>query len=525
MLRKINFLSSLFIILATNITAALPDWYGYVSNIGTTDVNPVNLTTNVEGTTVTVPPIGSGVGISNDGNTAYVCSSTGAGTFVTPIDILTNIAGTPIPVDATGGNGIVLIAMTPNGQKAYVVNPNLGTVTPITLATNTAGTPISTGGPSAASVSIAITPDGSTAYVCNGGTNELIPINLATDTALPAIPLTFSPSGIAIDANSPNGSVAYLTAFDTNQLIPYNLPTQTAGTPIPVATSPLNVYLTPNGSKAYTIHLSNVLTSVDLTSATPTQIPLGGGTAITRNVAINPDGSKLYIQYPVLNQIGILDIATDTFDPTVISTGPSLCMAITPDQAPIAAFTMVSQGVFDASASSSNVGTIATYEWDFGDGQTVVTTSPTINHNYAAPGTYNVTLRVINTAGTSTEYVFTGQTAYQNGGPSAQLTQQITIQPTSTRPLPAANFKGKAIKNRFATQTDLIYKLKWTPSSDPTVTHYILYRNGVLIATIPATGPYQYLDHNRNPKVTDSYNLTAANAANVQSTPLVFVFN
>lgn len=52
---------------------------------------------------------------------------------------------------------------------------------------------------------------------------------------------------------------------------------------------------------------------------------------------------------------------------------------------------------FDASGSSPNGGTIVSYEWDFGDGNTTATSSATITHVYADPDTYNVTLKVTDT--------------------------------------------------------------------------------------------------------------------------------
>ena len=39
-----------------------------------------------------------------------------------------------------------------------------------------------------------------------------------------------------------------------------------------------------------------------------------------------------------------------------------------------------------------------TFEWSFGDGTTVISNDPTLTHSYAAPGTYRVVLRLIDTA-------------------------------------------------------------------------------------------------------------------------------
>ncbi|MGB1587107.1 MAG: LamG-like jellyroll fold domain-containing protein [Thermoplasmatota archaeon] len=64
--------------------------------------------------------------------------------------------------------------------------------------------------------------------------------------------------------------------------------------------------------------------------------------------------------------------------------------------------------IFDGAASTDPDGAIIDYQWDFGDGQTgsgVLT-----NHNYAAAGTYDVTLRIID----------------DNGGQD-EITQQVTL--------------------------------------------------------------------------------------------------
>lgn len=75
-------------------------------------------------------------------------------------------------------------------------------------------------------------------------------------------------------------------------------------------------------------------------------------------------------------------------------------------------------------------------------------------------------------------------------------------------PAPPSNFQGTVINDRFIAQTDRIYQLTWNPSPTPSVLNYQLFRNGVLIATIPAAGPYFYNDHNRT-KAADTYSLDA----------------
>ena len=108
-------------------------------------------------------------------------------------------------------------------------------------------------------------------------------------------------------------------------------------------------------------------------------------------------------------------------------------VSITPDQAPTASFVTSINGstvFFDGSASSSPVGSIATYKWNFGDGTvTVTTTIPTTSHTYDEGGIFTASLTVTNTAGTSTTTVFTGQMVTNYGLPRAQATLPVTISP------------------------------------------------------------------------------------------------
>lgn len=84
---------------------------------------------------------------------------------MTPIHVATNTNGTPI----TGFIRPLGVAITPDGETAYVTNQGGNTVTPIDVATNTIGTPITGFN---LPDGIAITPDGKTAYVTNDVTRQ-----------------------------------------------------------------------------------------------------------------------------------------------------------------------------------------------------------------------------------------------------------------------------------------------------------------------------------------------------------------
>jgi hypothetical protein len=83
------------------------------------------------------------------------------------------------------------------------------------------------------------------------------------------------------------------------------------------------------------------------------------------------------------------------------------------------------------------VGSIVSYQWSFGDGQSATTSTPSAAHVYAAPGAYPVSLTVTDSAGTSLTQVFTGQTMSLHGGPEATITHLVTVlAPVSVPPRP-----------------------------------------------------------------------------------------
>jgi hypothetical protein len=107
-------------------------------------------------------------------------------------------------------------------------------------------------------------------------------------------------------------------------------------------------------------------------------------------------------------------------------------VAIVPDQPPVASFSdpFSRPGVpvtFSASPSTDPDGSIASYDWAFGDGAQALNGGPRPRHAYRKPGTYQATLTLTDNEGCSTALIFTGQTAYCNGQPSASQTQTVKV--------------------------------------------------------------------------------------------------
>lgn len=102
------------------------------------------------------------------------------------------------------------------------------------------------------------------------------------------------------------------------------------------------------------------------------------------------DGDSIYMAINYISSIGV----------SVLTANPGACDT---NLRPIANFTWTNPSGtridFDASSSSDPDGNIVNYAWDFGDGVTTVTTSPTTTHFYNNEGLYSVELSIVDNDG------------------------------------------------------------------------------------------------------------------------------
>jgi 6-phosphogluconolactonase (cycloisomerase 2 family) len=338
--------------------------------------------------------------LTPDGRHLYAAGDAKVSAFsVAPDGSLTAVTGSPFTI----GTEPCGLAAAPDGRHLFVSDSSLGSVSALTIASDgsLSAVAVSTKPTGTASCAATITPDGGHLYVVNSGSVSAFSVSgTGALTAVTGSPFS-APGDSDQAAISPDGNHLYVA----NQIPVGNVSafaigsdgtlTAVSGSPFTAGNDPIAVALTADGSHAYAANF-------------------GDGTVSA--FSIGADG-------------GLSGIAGGA---TVGPTTAPAWVGITPDQGPVAAFTdrtaaPGSPVAFDGSASNDPDGTVARYDWDFGDGTGAANGGATPTHVYAAPGTYMVALTVTDDAGCSTREVVTGQTALCNGGPSAHASTQVTV--------------------------------------------------------------------------------------------------
>ena len=390
-----------------------------------------------------------------------------------------------------GNAGPISLAVSPDGASLYVADdsPFDRQIEEFTVGANgllTPKSPAFVGAPALTTPdAVAVSPDGTGLFVAARGLGgELLRYPIGAGGVLVSTPsadlatdppsATTAPSAIVI---TPNGQNVYVTG-----------PEQSAGNDSVVSefsvgaggsVTPLTPLTVSTGSQAYAEGLALspdgqhlYLAARIATSTIPAGVfvfNVGPGGLLTLDPAppalfglnlnaltLSPDGSSLYAA-DVASGVYALsagqggNLAPKT--PFAAAIGPAYQVAVTPDQAPVAAFSATpgapgTPTLLNASASTASDGVPATYSWTFGDGATAVTPGPVILHTFAGAGSYPVSLTVTDDAGCSTGFVFTGETAYCDGGPAAHATQTVAVAGASSGaagPAPAPTISAASV--------------------------------------------------------------------------------
>lgn len=85
----------------------------------------------------------------------------------------------------------------------------------------------------------------------------------------------------------------------------------------------------------------------------------------------------------------------------------------------------------------------------------------------------------------------------------------------------STGFTGFVAINQFFTQTNIMHKVNWQPSTNPSVNGYRIYQGNTVVAEIPTSGPLEATIHNRAKGHKNTYHLVAFDKDNNEGNPQI----
>ncbi len=304
---------------------------------------------------------------------------------------------------------------------------------------------------------IAVSPNGLRAYVLVDSGIVVFDVGAGgalvrrTQVAVPSLALddvALTPNGANLYATSGDGRVFQFDVAADGSLTakaPESVATAPGSAPVGLAVAPTGtaVYVAANSPSPALASVTGFVVGAD------GRLSAGGSADVTAAgqrlwyLSASPDGKSLFAAGADahLFDLGAAAAIAPKAAPR-LDLDSAVGVVVSPNQPPVASFATAAPGiagtpiVFDASGAADPDGTIARYDWDFGDGTALLDGGPNPRHTYTGPGSYTVVLVVTDNEGASTTTIFTGGTALGNGEPVAQASQVIQIAPPAPAQTP-----------------------------------------------------------------------------------------
>jgi 6-phosphogluconolactonase (cycloisomerase 2 family) len=420
----------------------------------------------------------NGVAVSPSGRFVYVVNTGGEGgeTVGGTISVFAVEPGgalSKIPCSSNCKTGVepVGVAVSPSGDFLYAANSESHSVSVFSIGAGGALSPIACAAECEVTNStpedIAISPNGQFLYVDERDAYHIAVFAIAANGSLTKVACT---SGCATESAayglvvSPNGRFIYTAVIREIDAFEIGASGTLTRIPCPSCTTAANpgaLAVSPNGRFLYTTNNNMPKSSVpafEIQSSGALKPIVSCGSycktedgADPEGLAVSPSGKFVYAsdhedlgltkpyEHGIVSAFAIgsggelSQLACPELTCAIGELTGFFGLAITPDQGPTAAFSDTpapagSASAFNGSGSSASPEvTVASYDWSFGDGTSAPNAGPTPSHVYSAPGAYTVTLTVTDSAGCSTEVIYTGQTASCNGSSAATTSHTVTV--------------------------------------------------------------------------------------------------
>lgn len=445
-------------------------------------VKIVNLTTGSQSSAITVGTDPIAVAIDTAGGAAYVANQTSSN--LSKINIPSAVVSATL---ALGHNPTSVVYNSPGTGVNWLIVTSVTQV----IVINIAGFSITSTNPVGSGLTdIAITPDAEFAYVTDGPGNQVFPILLNPFTVQSPIAVGATPSGIVISPDqSPTAAFTVISpphnglnngSFETGTESWVGTGgTLTSSTAWSVdGTHSLQVSSTAGGTVSATSP-----TGTSGAPVTPGQNVSGIATLHTAVTARVVTGTILWYQASGAPCTHASDTIGSTVDTTSLAGAVLVGQRVAPAGAAFMALRLTYAGTATSElhyideaglfygnvfawapataltvnftdASTTPLGTILSWAWNFGDGNTSTLQNPT--HTYATAGTYAVSLTVTNSGETSTTVTYTGQVVSNNGFSTARKSLLVRVPAIA----PGAPVIGSALSLPGAV------RLSWTNGTD-----------------------------------------------------------
>lgn len=473
----------------------------YVGNTGTgsitgLDVPASGVPAQVAAAT-TAATTAKTVNVSPDGRSLFAASYTAETLSAWSVGADRSLAlfpGSPL----AGPSSPTQSAVAPNGKTIYVssASNDVG-VTAFRINADGSLTQIDNDFTNLNGTSVTITPDGRYVYACsNDGIYDFVVQPDGSLEPLGGAAKVAGVNGCFGAAVTPDGRNFLYGNPDAAYTGPATITSMAIGADgsltaingAAVGTMPTDISVSPNGRTAVTFNsgfggastpsVSTLAIAADGSITHINTFIIGAAGVFGGGGAISPDGQFFYAMLKAggNNIRGFALAANGSFTElpgspyasgASLNSNSSQSLAFVPSQGPAAKIAITGKGAtrtFSAEGTVDPDSAIGSYEWNFGDGATATTTTPTTTHKFTKPGLFSASVRATGSDGCGLSQIFTGRTTLCNPGTAASTT--VDALPPSITKLKISRSKFKVNKKaktpkaaKVAVGATLSYKL------------------------------------------------------------------